>query len=358
MTCHLYTKNDAFLRRRFLSLPRELYPSERRTQEPKTERQLLRGTHPLSSDFEVFPFLALDENDRPVSRCLLTCYPGDDAGYVGFFESEDAPEAAAMVLNAAAAMAKQLGKHRLVGPYNASFWIGYRFKSTNFRDYFTGEPCNKAYYPRLWEQCGFRVTDHYYSNHMRVPTAADQSRKAMARLEHFRSLGYQFVNPTFSTFDRCLRDIYHLLTKLYSTFPGYKGISELQFVQLYSPLRFVADFEMVKLVYKDDALAAFVICIPNYGMHTAGRITLRDALEILRIRRRPTEYSIPYMGVSPEHAGLGNALSELLKQDLSRKQCTSISALIHDGKVSGGFYRILLTHQSEYVLMERTLADG
>ena len=353
----LYTKNDPYLRRRFLALPMALYPPERRAQEPKTERQLLEGKHPLSPCFEVYPFLALD-GDRPVARCLLTIYPEDDAGYVGFFESEDIAEAASLVLNAAYDQAKRLGKRRLVGPYNASFWIGYRFKSANFRDYFTGEPCNRPYYPRLWEKCGFTVTDHYYSNHMRVPTAADVSRKAVRRLEQFRAGGYEFRNPTFATFDTCLREIYHLLTALYSTFPGYKPITEAQFVALYGSLRYVVDFEMVKLAYKDDRLAAFVICVPNYGVHTAGKITLKDFKEILRVRRRPTEYSIPYMGVAPEHAGLGNALSELLKQDLMCKNCTSISALIHDGKVSGGFYKMLLTHRSEYVLMERVVHDA
>ena len=39
----LYTKNDPYLRRRFLALPPELYPPERRAQEPKTERQLLEN---------------------------------------------------------------------------------------------------------------------------------------------------------------------------------------------------------------------------------------------------------------------------------------------------------------------------
>ena len=355
MRYHLYSENDAFLRRRFLSMPNAMYPPERQTQEPKTERQLLLGRHPLSANFSVWPFLALDEADQPAARCLLTCYPGDENGYVGFFESENAPEAVSLVLDAAADKAKQLGKNRLVGPYNASFWIGYRFKSAGFRDYFTGEPNNKPYYPKLWEQCGFRVTDHYYSNHLRVPRPEDKSKKAALRLKHFLDNGYEFRNPTFLTFDRCLRDIYRLLTALYSRFPGYQPISEKEFCALYSPLRFVADYEMVKLAYKDDQLAAFVICIPNYGTYTSGRISPADLRAILKIRRSPQEYSIPYMGVAPEHAGLGNALSELLREDLCRKNCTSVSALIHDGKVTGGFYKILLTHQSEYVLMERML---
>ena len=173
MRYYLYTENDPFLRAKFLAFPERLYPSERLTQDKKTERQILLGEHPLSVDFAVYPFLALDENDEPAARCLLTLYPGDENGYVGFFESEDAPDAAQLVLDAAAEKAKLFGRSRLVGPYNASFWLGYRFKTSNFFETFTGEPQNRPFYPRLWEQCGFTVTDHYFSNHMRVPTDAD-----------------------------------------------------------------------------------------------------------------------------------------------------------------------------------------
>ena len=351
----LYSENDAFLRRLFLDFPRRLYPPERLAQDKKAERQLLLGTHPLSGNFAVFPFLALDDSGQPAARCLLTLYPGDENGYVGFFESEDAPEAAKLVLDAAAEKARSAGSKRLVGPYNASFWLGYRFKTSSFFKTFTGEPENRAFYPRLWEQNGFSVTDRYFSNHMRVPTDADANRKAERRLRDFQNSGYVFRTITFSTFDACLREIYALLTRLYSSFPGYQGITEAQFFALFSPLRYVLDYEMVKLVYRGGQLAAFVICVPNYGNLTAGTLTPRKLLQILRIRSHPTEYSIPYMGVDPAHAGLGNALSELLKHDLQRKNCTSVTALIHEGKVTGGFYRILKTGQTDYVLMEKEL---
>lgn len=351
----LYSENDAFLRKRFLDLPKGLYPTERNTQDRKTEEALLKGTHPLSENFRVYPFLALDENGFAAARCLLTIYPKDDRGYVGFFESENCPEAAKLVLDAAAEKARSLGCGRLAGPYNASFWIGYRFKTSSFQRYFTGEPNNKAYYPRLWEFCGFHVTDHYFSNQMRVPTEADVSRKAAQRLERFRKDGYDFRTITPKTFDWCLADIYRLLTALYSTFPGYQPITEQQFVSLFGSLKYVLDHEMVKLVYKDHQLAAFVICVPNYGALVEGKIRLRDLGKILRIRKAPREYVIPYMGVSPEHAGLGNALSELLRQDLQKRGTTSFSALIHDGKVTGGFYKVLKTGQTDYVLMERPI---
>ena len=351
----LYAKNDAFLRREFLALPAQLYPPERRTQDRKTERQLLRGTHPLSGDFALRPFLALDELGRAAARCVLTVYDGDENGCVGFFESVDDPDAARTVLSAAAAEAALCGKTQLVGPYDASFWLGYRFKTTNFRRRFTLEPNNRACYPRLWEQCGFAVTDHYFSNHMRVPTDADVSQKAVRRLRQFEASGYDFCTMTFGTFDKCLREIYALLTALYRTFPGYRPITERQFVTLFSPLRWVLDYDMVKLVYKDGALAAFVICVPNYVNLLSAPLTPRTLRQILAVRRAPTEYVIPYMGVSGEHAGLGNALSELLRQALQEKGCTSVSALIHDGKVTGGFYRVLKTDETEYVLMAREL---
>ena len=352
----LYSENDAFLRRRFLALPAELYPPERRTQDPETERRILAGTHPLSPDFTVYPFLALDKTGRPAARCLLTVYPGDGTGYVGFFESADDPDAARTVLDAAEAQARRLKKQRLVGPYDASFWIGYRFRTAGFRSTFTGEPNNRACYPRLWEHCGFAAAEHYFSNHMRVPTEADRSGKAAKRLERFRALDYDFGTMTAKTFDRDLGEIWALLTKLYSSFPGYRPITEAQFRALFAPMRHVLDFDMVLLVRKDAALAAFVICIPNYGTLTAGRITPRVLREIRAIRRSPTEYVIPYMGVAPEHAGLGNALAELLRQELMRRNARSISALIRDGKVTGGFYRVLKTHTSEYVLMAKPLS--
>ncbi|MBQ9045327.1 MAG: hypothetical protein IJ112_05215 [Oscillospiraceae bacterium] len=349
----LYSENDFCLRRRFLALPEGLYPPERRTQDRAELTALLCGEHPLSADLAVYPFLALDENDQSAARCMLALCPGDENGYVGFFESEDAPDAAALVLGAAAEKAKLFGRSRLVGPCSASFWLGSRFKISNFREYYTGEPNNMAYYPRLWEACGFRVTDRYVSHHMRVPTDADVREEAVRRLEAARAAGYDFRTITLRTFDDSLRDICALLTRLYSDLPGFQEITERQFVTLFSPLRYVLDHEMVKLVYYHGALAACAVCIPNYGALAARDRSLRDTAALLRMRRAPGEYVIPYMGVAPEHAGLGSALTELLRQELQRKNAKSVTAPIRDGEVPGDLCRVLKTHETAYVLMAK-----
>ena len=59
--------------RMFLALPKDLYPRETRTQDTKAERAILEGTHPLSGEFTVRAYLAVDESGTsPQGRCALT----------------------------------------------------------------------------------------------------------------------------------------------------------------------------------------------------------------------------------------------------------------------------------------------
>ena len=167
-------ERDVFLKG-FLALPKALYPRERRTQDTKAERAILNGTHPLSGEFTVRAYLAVDDGASPQGRCVLTYYPDDPAAYVGFFECVEDLDVCRALLSAAEAQARADGKEKLVGPLNASFWIGYRFKVENFDEHFTGEPDNLPYYADFWEACGFTVSERYYSNYLRSPTPEDPS---------------------------------------------------------------------------------------------------------------------------------------------------------------------------------------
>ena len=59
--------------RMFLALPKDLYPRETCTQDTKAERAILDGTHPLSGEFTVRAYLAVDDTGTsPQGRCVLT----------------------------------------------------------------------------------------------------------------------------------------------------------------------------------------------------------------------------------------------------------------------------------------------
>ena len=64
-------ERDVFLKG-FLALPKTLYPRERRTQDTKAEKAILNGTHPLSGEFTVRAYLAVDDGASPQGRCVLT----------------------------------------------------------------------------------------------------------------------------------------------------------------------------------------------------------------------------------------------------------------------------------------------
>ncbi len=347
-------ERDVFLKG-FLALPKALYPRERRTQDTKAERAILNGTHPLSGEFTVRAYLAVDDGASPQGRCVLTYYPDDPAAYVGFFECVEDLDVCRALLSAAEAQARADGKEKLVGPLNASFWIGYRFKVENFDEHFTGEPDNLPYYADFWEACGFTVSERYYSNYLRSPTPEDPSEKWEKRLRRALDKGYEIRSLERGKFDEALRDIYRMLVRLYAKFPAFKLISEEQFTALFGSLKYVVDYECVLLGYKDGELAGFFVCVPNYGTLVDGDLSLRDLPAILRIRRNCKEYVILYIGVDRKHLGLGGAFAQTIRQIGQNKGAGSIAALIHEGNGSGVFFRELTTHTARYVLLEKAL---
>lgn len=347
-------ERDVFLKG-FLALPKTLYPRERRTQDTKAERAILNGTHPLSGEFTVRAYLAVDDGASPQGRCVLTYYPDDPAAYVGFFECVEDLDVCRALLSAAEAQARADGKEKLVGPLNASFWIGYRFKVENFDEHFTGEPDNLPYYADFWEACGFTVSERYYSNYLRSPTPEDPSEKWEKRLQRALDKGYEIRSLERGKFDEALRDIYRMLVRLYAKFPAFKLISEEQFTALFGSLKYVVDYECVLLGYKDGELAGFFVCVPNYGTLVDGDLSLRNLPAILRIRRNCKEYVILYIGVDRKHLGLGGAFAQTIRQIGQNKGAGSIAALIHEGNSSGVFFRELTTHTARYVLLEKAL---
>ena len=342
--------------RMFLALPKALYPREKRTQDTKGARAILHGTHPLSSEFTVRAYLAVDDaGTSPKGRCVLTYYDDDPAAYVGFFECVEDLDVCRALLTAAEEQARADGKEKLTGPLDASFWIGYRFKTENFDEHFTGEPDNRPYYPAFWEACGFEVAERYYSNYLRSPTPDDPSEKWEKRLKKALERGYEIRTLERRTFDETLRDIYRMLVRLYAKFPAFKLITEEQFVALFGSLKYVVDYDCVLLGYKDGALAGFFVCIPNYGTMVDGDLSLRDLPAILRIRRDCKEYVILYIGVDRKHLGLGGAFAQTIREIGQNKGAGSIAALIHEGNSSGVFFRELTTHTARYVLLEKAL---
>lgn len=338
----------------FLSLPKKLYNKKYLSQDLDTEIKILNKEHILSKNFEIYPYIVLDNHKNIVARCILTYYPNDNSAYLGYFECINDINAFKCLYEKIENKVKKDCKNDIIGPIDCSFWIKYRFKTNHFNHIYTGEPYNLSYYTSFWKKVGFNITDNYCSNQLRVPNTNDKNDKYKKRLEDFINNGGIIRTTSKDSFNKDLVDIYYLLIKLYSKFPGFKYIEKNEFVEMFSSLKLVLNFDMIKLAYKDDKLVGFFIAIPNYNNLTSN-INLINIFKIFQIKKKTLEYVMLYMGVDEKNLGLGSALVEIIKDELQTKNCTSIGALIHSGKVSNYYYKDLVLDKYEYVLMKKDI---
>ena len=350
-------KVEAGNTRAFLALPKQLYPTRANPRSYSTESQLVSGTHTLCKYFDIHVFTA-SRDGRVQSRCALTLYPDDETAYLGFFDSKDDEEAVRALFTEAERLALSKGIRRIAGPVDASFWIGYRMKANLFGEapYF-GEPCGLPWYQRLWEMNGYAVCDWYCSNMYGV-SSVYTNRKYSERLTAFLEKGYLIKSPKRSEWDRIIGEVYALIMLSFSDFPMFKYMSEDDFRKHYAGLRHIVDFSMVKMAYQNEKAVGFFISVPDYGhMLNQGTGFLTLARAYLR-RIRPARYVMLYMGVDPEHRGLGKALSQTIIDELLKKQVPSIGALIHQGKVNERYVEDMIEGSYQYMLFEKYIVNN
>ena len=348
-------------RKDFLDFPKKIYENEYCPQDYKTEKQLLEGTHPLSTDFKVMPILAYQTNcdkDYVLARCIITIYENDNKAYIGLFDAIDNTYIYLKFLKEVENKCRELGKNKMIGPVDASFWINYRFKYKSdipFKQTYTGEPYNKENYVRMWLEAGFNISDTYLSNMYRQVFKEDSCEKHKLRLRQMKDKGYVLRNSSLKTFDNDIVDIHRLIIQLYNKFPAYKNISLIQFKKMFGYLKYVLNYSMVWLVEKDNCVVAFFICVPNYSEINKIDNKILKLIKMLKIRRKPEEYVMLYVGADNRSLGVGSALAEVAKTELYNYGCTSIGALTQKTTATNTYYKNLIINSTEYVLLEKEI---
>ncbi len=350
-----FTANNAEYLQKFLALPTQLYTSNEIMQNSVEEEQLISGAHVLSRYFRVYPILAIDENNDAVARCLLTAYPDRSSAYIGFFESINDNNASDCIMSAAEQLSAQLGYTSIIGPVDCSFWIRYRLKVNQFELPYSGEPYNKDYYEKFFLDSGYESIGEYVSNRFRRVEKNFHDAKFEQRLAEMKYNGYEIISPNAENFDKSLREIYNLLIKLYSDFQTFSRITEDEFCKIYSPLKKVIDYSMVKIAYYRGNPVGFFVTIPNFSNAVSSQITLKKLPKIIKNKLFCRDYVMLYMGVHPEHRGLGKALAETIRRELAENGAKSVGALIRKGKVNGGYFSELIDYQYEYRLYEKKI---
>lgn len=337
----------------FINLTKKIY-TEDNTENPKEIKQILEGKHPLSKYFKLYKFL-IYKDGKTVGRFAITIYPNDRTAYIGLFECINNDEVAKYLFCIAREFAKKNKYEKIVGPVDTSFWIKYRLKVNMFdKRPYTGEPYNKEYYLKMFLDNNYKIIEHYTSNIYKSIDYDYENNKYSNRYNEFIKNGYKIQSPNMNEFEKNLKEIYYLLTELYSDFPIYKHLSEEDFTDIFNNYKKVMNPEMIKLAYYKEKLVGFYISIPNF-QNMVYHINLFNLIKILNQKKKPKEYVMLYMGVDQNHRGLGKAIVYSIMTELKKNQLPSIGALARDGKVTQNYAEELIKDKYEYVLLEEKL---
>ncbi len=354
MNCVQFENEEKYVKD-FIKLSKKIY-GKTCCEDAKEIKSLLQGTHPLSKYFKLYKFLIYEENEV-VGRFAITIYPEDDTAYFGFFECINQKEVAKCIFDSARKFAKEHHFQKLIGPVNASFWLKYRLKINLFElEPYTGEPYNKEYYYQMFLDNGYHVAEHYTSNRYKSIDESYQNELFSSRYQTFIEQGYRIENLNMDNFENELKELYRLLSELYSDFPIYKPVSQEDFSLVFRSYKKIMNPEMTKFAYFNNKMVGFYVSVPNYH-DLVDNVNLPKLIKILSLKKKPKEYVMLYMGVDQNHRGLGKAIVYSIMTELIKSKLPSIGALARDGKVTQNYAEELIEQRYEYVLLEENLND-
>ncbi|MBO4908684.1 MAG: hypothetical protein J5476_05310 [Lachnospiraceae bacterium] len=340
--------------KKFVDFPKRLYSSKDNMESASQMKSLLEETHPLSKYFDLDAYLIL-RDDVTAGRFAITTYPDDTTAYLGFFECINDKEVSSFLFSEAEKIAKEKKCSVIIGPVDASFWLKYRLKINNFDlPPYTGEPYNKDYYLKLFQNNGYEISEHYTSSAFRSVGEDYINEKFENRYKEFLAQGYKIESPKAEEYEKAVEEVYTLITELYSDFPIYKNVLKEDFCEMFKSYKTIMNMSMTKMAYYNGKAVGFYISLPDYGnrVYHAG---LLDIPGILKTRKHPDRYVMLYMGVDQKHRGLGKALVYAIMKELMQSGLPSIGALARDGKVTQNYAEEEKTSIYEYVLLKHEL---
>lgn len=340
--------------RDFINFSKKLYSKKYYVDSPSEIREILTGQHIFSKYFRAYPILAY-KNEDVVARCLLTRYEKDDALYIGFFECIDDSEIAKSLFDYCEKKAKEWGYKKIIGPVDASFWIRYRMKLDHYEEQpYVGEPYNMGYYKRLFEENGLELKEKYTSTmYDKIPDNY-HDRLLDGLHKRCKEKGYEIKSIKKSDYDRCIAEIYDLMTELYKGFPIFSTIDRGDFITYFDRYRHILDYRFVKMAYFNGKAIGFFIGIPDYHNHLYS-INLGNLIKAVRDRGLKKRYALTYLGCLNDYKGLGFGITKDMIDELHETGSYSIGAFSHNGRVGKAFAKDLIMDTYTYGLFEKII---
>jgi GNAT superfamily N-acetyltransferase len=254
-------------------------------------------------------------NNKPYNE-----YMGSRAAFFWFFESEDDPQIASCLFEAAFAWARSQGLNQIIGPKGFTPLDGFGLLVEGFqhRPAF-GLPYNPAYYIRLIEAQGFKMQGESVSGHLdeslQFPPRVHELAEVIAKRRGLRIASCR-TRAELRKLIPYLKEIYN------STLEDRTGnipMTNQEMDNLANSMLWLADPKLIKFVLKDDKAVGFLLAYPDVSaalQKTRGRLFPFGWLTVLLELRRTEWININGAGLLPEYQGSGGTailFSEIFK---------------------------------------------
>lgn len=343
----------------FLELPLKLYSKKTLVQNMKDEEKILKETHSLSKYFSILKYLCYDDKNQVIARAIVTLYDNKEEAYIGFFEAYNDKNAVKELFSKIEKELKNLHITKIIGPVDSSFWIKYRMKIDSYNEeIYIGEPYNKDYYKELFEDNNFCIYKKWTSNIYKISNSNYNPKKYEDRYNEFSAKGYKIISPkNKEEFNDSFKIACKLIMELYKDFPLFNNISEKDYYKYFYFYSSISNYKFLKIAYYNNEPVGFFIGIPNYKNLLYGKLTLIKKIRILFIKKYSKSIVAQYIGVKPEHKGLGKAIIYTILQEVRKCQGKIIGALIEDGKETGQYFDDAIVDKCKYVLFKKEIGE-
>lgn len=333
--------------RQFLDLPYRLYrdhpyyvPQLRMAQKDILDT----GRHPFYQTADAAKFLAF-RNGRVIGRVMAIWnrayneFHQERAGFFGFFECENDPQAARQLFDAAKDWLRERGAEVLRGPVNPS---------TNYEcglliDGFDQSPTvmmpyNFDYYPALLEANGLRKAMDLYAYATGVASFnhSEKLRRVADRLKSKYRIRLRTVN--LKEFQREVRIIREIYNDAWERNWGFVPVSEAEFQHLAKDLKQLVDPSVVFIAEHEEAdgklrPVGFFLAVPDLNRalrHVKdGRLLPFGLLKLLWHSRYIGFIRIITLGIIKEFQPLG--IAAVFYDEIYRR---AVSGSYKDGEMS------------------------
>lgn len=234
-------------------------------------KQLLDPTHPFHQHAQLELFGAY-ENNKLIARVVLIRdqtfidFHQQEAGYFGFFESFNHAKAARLLFEQVRLRAKELGLHKLIGPFSPSMNYESGILVDGFERPSTAMTAhNPPYYDQLLTEAGFHKARDMYAYTYPAKDKISFPPAIQKISNRLKQRGFKVRSISKKYFEKELLQIIEIGNSASQNHWGFVPISSAEAKNLVNEVKLFYDPKLCLVVEKDNEIASFLFALPDFN---------------------------------------------------------------------------------------------